>query len=124
MAGGPAGVNEQGMMQGFQSAHSNVRPDHHHHHHHHLLLNMMQLDTDDTSRSDALSPSSPRSELPDSLNFHPDFSSPDATIVLAAKESKMYFRIHHFTLKSTSGFFREMYSLPQCVLCPATFTYS
>ncbi|KAF9528523.1 hypothetical protein CPB83DRAFT_854308 [Crepidotus variabilis] len=47
------------------------------------------------------------------LKIHPDFSSEDANVTLAAKESKMCFRVHSFTLKTTSGFFRTMFSLPQ-----------
>ncbi|KAF8160917.1 hypothetical protein B0H34DRAFT_795764 [Crassisporium funariophilum] len=48
-----------------------------------------------------------------SLNFHPDFCSEDGNVILAAKDAKVYFRVHAFTLKTTSGFFRTMYSLPQ-----------
>ncbi|KAF5345309.1 hypothetical protein D9758_008510 [Tetrapyrgos nigripes] len=48
-------------------------------------------------------------------NFHPLFSSPDsdADIVLACKSATVYYRIHSYTLKTASGFFRTMFSLPQ-----------
>jgi hypothetical protein len=52
---------------------------------------------------------------PLSLTYHPEFSSEEADVILAAKESTMYFRVHSFTLKSTSGFFNTMFSLPQYV---------
>ncbi|KAI0633329.1 hypothetical protein C8Q77DRAFT_1114350 [Trametes polyzona] len=44
--------------------------------------------------------------------FHPLFSSPDGDIVLGSKD-RVLFRVHSFTLKTTSGWFRAMYSLPQ-----------
>jgi len=69
---------------------------------------VMQLESDDDIRP--VSRSSPLS----SLNFHSEFSSPEANVVLAAKDAKVYFRVHSHTLKTTSGFFRTMYSLPQC----------
>ncbi|KAF9567915.1 hypothetical protein CPC08DRAFT_625847 [Agrocybe pediades] len=47
-----------------------------------------------------------------SLKFHPDFESSDGNVVLAAKDAKLYFRVHSHTLRTTSGFFRTMYSLP------------
>lgn len=47
--------------------------------------------------------------------FHPLFSSPDGDVILAAKGGELFFRVHTFTLKMTSGFFRTMYSLPQYV---------
>lgn len=50
-----------------------------------------------------------------SLKFHPDFSSEEADVVLACKESTLHFRVHSFTLKSTSGFFQTMFTLPQYV---------
>lgn len=45
--------------------------------------------------------------------FHPLFSSPEADVVLAAKGSTKFFRVHSFVLKTASGFFRAMFSLPQ-----------
>ncbi|KAJ8518052.1 hypothetical protein ONZ45_g4845 [Pleurotus djamor] len=58
-------------------------------------------------------------EMPESLavvNYdtkllHPDFSEPDADVVLGTKGTM--FRVHSFTLKTTSGWFRTMLSLPQ-----------
>ncbi|EIW63000.1 uncharacterized protein TRAVEDRAFT_34260 [Trametes versicolor FP-101664 SS1] len=44
--------------------------------------------------------------------FHPLFSSPDGDVVLGSKE-RVLFRVHSYTLKTTSGWFRAMYSLPQ-----------
>jgi len=86
---------------------------------------MMQLETDGEHivRPDIQSPVHPRSESLATLHFHPDFSSPEANVVLAAKESKMYFRVHLFTLKSTSGFFRTMYSLPQSSMSDSDTMY-
>ncbi|KAJ4000625.1 hypothetical protein F5050DRAFT_1797132 [Lentinula boryana] len=51
-------------------------------------------------------------------NYHPLFSSPDAEVVLAAKndfvaKASVYFRLHSHNLKTASGFFREMFLLPQ-----------
>lgn len=56
--------------------------------------------------SDSLTTSSPRSE------FHDLFASPDGDIVLGSKDGVL-FRVHSHTLKTTSGWFRAMYSLPQ-----------
>ncbi|KZP02332.1 hypothetical protein FIBSPDRAFT_852303, partial [Athelia psychrophila] len=44
--------------------------------------------------------------------YHPSFSEEDATIVLTSSDGINY-RIHPFTLRTTSGFFRDMISLPQ-----------
>ncbi|KAL1710508.1 hypothetical protein EV121DRAFT_251857, partial [Schizophyllum commune] len=44
---------------------------------------------------------------------HPLFNSPDADVVLASKNGTKLFRVHSWTLRTTSGFFREMLSLPQ-----------
>ncbi|KAI0829608.1 hypothetical protein BC628DRAFT_1512276 [Trametes gibbosa] len=44
--------------------------------------------------------------------FHPLFASTDGDIVLGSKD-RVHFRVHSFTLKTTSGWFRAMYSLPQ-----------
>jgi len=46
------------------------------------------------------------------MNFHPLFSSPDADVVLASKGATLYYRLHSYTLKSASGFFRTMFSMP------------
>jgi hypothetical protein len=48
-----------------------------------------------------------------SLKFHPDFSSEEADVILASKDSALHFRVHSFTLKSTSAFFQTMFTLPQ-----------
>lgn len=71
---------------------------------------MMQLE----SSAPDLEPVHSRSSLA-SLTYHVAFSSPEANIILAAKDAKVYFRVHSHTLKTTSGFFRTMYSLPQYV---------
>ncbi|KAI0356238.1 hypothetical protein OH77DRAFT_1478330 [Trametes cingulata] len=44
--------------------------------------------------------------------FHPLFSSQDGDVVLGSKD-RVLFRVHSYTLKTTSGWFRAMYSLPQ-----------
>ena len=70
----------------------------------------MQLETDHSYSS-----SSSGLDI-DKFKFHPEFSSPDADVILASKEAKLYFRVPAFTLKTTSGFFETMFSLPQYVL--------
>ncbi|KIK39190.1 hypothetical protein CY34DRAFT_808573 [Suillus luteus UH-Slu-Lm8-n1] len=44
--------------------------------------------------------------------FHTSFSSPDADVILGAKDHTL-FRIHSWTLKTTSGWFRSLFSMPQ-----------
>jgi hypothetical protein len=44
--------------------------------------------------------------------FHTAFSSPDADVILGSKDHVM-FRIHSWTLKTTSGWFRSLFSMPQ-----------
>ncbi|KAF9035177.1 hypothetical protein BJ165DRAFT_1355710 [Panaeolus papilionaceus] len=44
--------------------------------------------------------------------YHPCFTSPDADIILRSTQGTLY-RIHSYTLRSTSGFFDTMFSLPQ-----------
>jgi len=44
--------------------------------------------------------------------YHPAFSEEDATFVLTSSDGTNY-RLHPFTLRTTSGFFRDMISLPQ-----------
>lgn len=44
--------------------------------------------------------------------YHPLFSGPDGDVVLGSKDG-ILFRLHSYTLKTTSGWFRAMYSLPQ-----------
>lgn len=48
-----------------------------------------------------------------SPNYHPLFSSPEGDITFASKDGSMFFKIHSFVLKTASGFFRTMFSLPQ-----------
>ncbi|KAJ7863396.1 hypothetical protein B0H13DRAFT_2565279 [Mycena leptocephala] len=43
--------------------------------------------------------------------YHPDFAAPDAEIVLASSEGTLY-RLHVHTLRTTSGLFKTMLSLP------------
>ncbi|KAH9945683.1 hypothetical protein B0H21DRAFT_425073 [Amylocystis lapponica] len=57
----------------------------------------MQADVDNTSSN---------------LIYHPLFSSTDGDVVLGSKDG-ILFRLHSFTLKMTSGWFRTMFSLPQ-----------
>lgn len=45
--------------------------------------------------------------------LHPAFASPDGDVILSARGGQTFFRVHSYTLKTTSGFFKEMYSLPQ-----------
>ncbi|EIW82549.1 hypothetical protein CONPUDRAFT_53299 [Coniophora puteana RWD-64-598 SS2] len=56
--------------------------------------------------------------------MHPEFSSPDADVILAAKDQTALFRVHSYTLKTTSGWFRSLFSLPQRPLSPSTSTSS
>ncbi|KAG6883547.1 hypothetical protein C0993_005549 [Termitomyces sp. T159_Od127] len=51
-----------------------------------------------------------------SRNFHPEFSLPDADVILRSTEGTLY-RIHSYTLCTTSGFFNTMFSLPQPPRC-------
>ncbi|KAJ3511738.1 hypothetical protein NLJ89_g3924 [Agrocybe chaxingu] len=74
----------------------------------------MQLETDeDLGRTNSLL----------ALNYHPDFASTDGNVVLAAKDAKLYFRVHAFTLKTASGFFRTMFALPQHGNPPSDVVY-
>lgn len=45
--------------------------------------------------------------------LHPAFASPEGDVTLAARGGQTFFRVHSYTLKTTSGFFRTMYGLPQ-----------
>jgi len=45
--------------------------------------------------------------------FHPLFSLPEGDVILGAKDGDVLFRTHSFVLKTTSGWFRTMFSLPQ-----------
>lgn len=49
----------------------------------------------------------------DSALFHPLFGSNDGDIILGSKGGDVLFRTHSFTLRTTSGWFRTMFSLPQ-----------
>jgi len=44
--------------------------------------------------------------------YHPLFSLPDADFVIRSLQGTLY-RIHSYTLRTTSGFFESMFSLPQ-----------
>jgi len=44
--------------------------------------------------------------------FHSYFSSPDADVILGANDHTL-FRVHSWTLKTTSGWFRSLFSMPQ-----------
>lgn len=52
----------------------------------------------------------------DSSLLHPLFSNPDGDVILGSKDGKVLFRTHAFVLKTTSGWFRTLFSLPQ--KCP------
>jgi hypothetical protein len=45
--------------------------------------------------------------------LHPLFSSSDGDVILGSKGGATLFRVHSYTLKTTSGWFRAMFSLPQ-----------
>ncbi|KAJ7128937.1 hypothetical protein C8R43DRAFT_1026430 [Mycena crocata] len=45
--------------------------------------------------------------------FHEAFACEDGDIVLAGKNGNVFFRVHSFTLKTTSSWFGAMLSLPQ-----------
>lgn len=47
-----------------------------------------------------------------SQKYHPDFSLPDADIILRSLEGTLY-RVHSYTLRTTSGLFYTMFNLPQ-----------
>ena len=44
--------------------------------------------------------------------YHPHFSSPDADIILRSTEGTL-FRVHSYALRTTSGLFQTIFSLPQ-----------
>lgn len=44
--------------------------------------------------------------------FHSLFSSPDADVILGASDHTL-FRVHSWTLKTTSGWFRSLFSMPR-----------
>lgn len=45
--------------------------------------------------------------------LHPAFASPEGDTILSARGGQTFFRVHSYTLKTTSGFFKAMYDLPQ-----------
>ena len=59
-----------------------------------------------------------RSTLPTPIAFrktqsyHPRFASPEADIILRSTEDTL-FRVHSYTLRTTSGLFQTIFSLPQ-----------
>lgn len=48
-----------------------------------------------------------------SHNFHSLFSSPDGDVIITGKDAQLFFSVHSVVLKTASGFFRTMFSLPQ-----------
>lgn len=62
----------------------------------------------DVASTDADPPSKSKPEI----TTHPAFDSPDADVVLVSKDLTQ-FRVHSFTLKTTSGWFRSLFSLPR-----------
>jgi hypothetical protein len=48
--------------------------------------------------------------------LHTLFSNPEGDVILGSKDGDVLFRTHSFILKTTSGWFRSMFSLPQ--KCP------
>ncbi len=44
--------------------------------------------------------------------YHPAFSFADADVILRSNQGTLY-RVYSFTLRTTSGFFATMFSLPQ-----------
>jgi len=62
------------------------------------------------SRENAMDVQEPASTMD---RLHPAFSSPAGDVTLSARGGQTFFRVHSYTLKTTSGFFRTMYGLPQ-----------
>jgi len=56
--------------------------------------------------------SSPEILIKNEAAFHSLFSSPDADVILGANDHTL-FRIHSWTLKTTSGWFRSLFSMPR-----------
>src|SRR5882762_3460714 len=50
---------------------------------------------------------------PDPALLHPLFSNPDGDVILGSKDGDVLFRTHSYVLKTTSSWFRSMFSLPQ-----------
>ncbi|THV02640.1 hypothetical protein K435DRAFT_582463, partial [Dendrothele bispora CBS 962.96] len=44
--------------------------------------------------------------------YHPLFNSSETDIILSSSDN-LWYRVHSYTLRNTSGFFRAMFSLPQ-----------
>ena len=72
------------------------------------MLEMPNDPSIDAASTDADPALKPKSEI----TTHPAFDSPDADVVLVSKDLTQ-FRVHSFTLKTTSGWFRSLFSLPQ-----------
>lgn len=80
----------------------------------------MQADAEDYPQPQAMEEKSISfAQLTPAANLHPLFSSPDGDVLLGAKDGVL-FRVHSFTLKTTSGWFRDMFSLPQKKTEPAS----
>jgi hypothetical protein len=65
------------------------------------------MQSENASPSGSAPISSPRSYTPHQL-----FNSPDADIVLGSRDGVL-FRVHSYTLRTTSGWFKAMFTLPQ-----------
>lgn len=57
-------------------------------------------------------PADDSSAAPPQPTTHPEFDSPDADVVLVSRDL-VRFRMHSFTLKTTSGWFRSLFSMPR-----------
>ncbi|KAI6044651.1 hypothetical protein EDC04DRAFT_2641449 [Pisolithus marmoratus] len=73
---------------------------------------MMETSPADVPATDVASPSKWETSV------HPAFDSPEADIILVSRDLTC-FRVHSFTLKTTSGWFRSLFTLPRPVSsCP------
>lgn len=68
----------------------------------------METSPADVACTDVVSP--PKRET----SVHPAFDSPEADIIIVSRDLT-YFRVHSFTLKTTSGWFRSLFTLPRPV---------
>ncbi|KAF8551512.1 hypothetical protein OG21DRAFT_1478109 [Imleria badia] len=57
-------------------------------------------------------PAHDNATVPPQPTTHPAFDSPDADVVLVSRDL-VRFRMHSFTLKTTSGWFRSLFSMPR-----------
>lgn len=68
----------------------------------------METSSADVACTDVVSP--PKRET----SVHPAFDSPEADIIIVSRDLTC-FRVHSFTLKTTSGWFRSLFTLPRPV---------